>query len=419
MNSPAPWREYLCKACGLVYSEELGDPDSGLPPGTRFEDIPDDWLCPLCGVTKADFELKSASRPTRAQVACPPIASALQRLGTCLGSPEHDVVVVGAGMAGWAMVEALRESSPDLDIAMVTACAGDRYERPMLSVAQSKGLSPAQLMRETGAAAAARLGIRLYPQTHLVSLQASLKTIRTTQGSMGYGSLVLAMGTRPVLPEGFDPRLVWRVQDLETYRRLVARLEGCAKDLLIVGAGLIGAELASDFAAAGHRVTLTDREALPMARLPMTAADRLSLAAVWAERGLQFLGGSGLQSLRRLSETGRLWAELACGRVLEVDEVLVCAGQRSAVGQLEGSGLILDRDGVVVEEASLRASLPDVYALGDCASVEGRAMRFVEPIRRQARAIAAGVLRTTPEPYTVKAPIVQVKTAGYPFRVAC
>ena len=50
------WKQFICKACGLIYDEAKGDADSGLAPGTRFEDIPDDWACPLCGVTKADFE---------------------------------------------------------------------------------------------------------------------------------------------------------------------------------------------------------------------------------------------------------------------------------------------------------------------------------------------------------------------------
>ena len=50
------WRSFICRACGWIYDEALGDADGGLPPGTRFEDIPDDWACPLCGVSKADFE---------------------------------------------------------------------------------------------------------------------------------------------------------------------------------------------------------------------------------------------------------------------------------------------------------------------------------------------------------------------------
>jgi len=47
---------YICQVCNYEYDPKLGDPDSGIPPGTAFEDIPDDWVCPICGATKADFE---------------------------------------------------------------------------------------------------------------------------------------------------------------------------------------------------------------------------------------------------------------------------------------------------------------------------------------------------------------------------
>ena len=53
----AQYRKFLCAACGYIYDEELGDPDSGLPPGTRWEDIPNDWFCPECGVDKSYFDL--------------------------------------------------------------------------------------------------------------------------------------------------------------------------------------------------------------------------------------------------------------------------------------------------------------------------------------------------------------------------
>ena len=50
-------KKYKCIVCGYTYEPEEGDPDSGIPPGTLFEDIPDDWICPVCGVTKEDFEV--------------------------------------------------------------------------------------------------------------------------------------------------------------------------------------------------------------------------------------------------------------------------------------------------------------------------------------------------------------------------
>ncbi len=49
----AKWK---CKVCGYIYDEELGDSESGIPPGTKFEDLPEDWVCPLCGAPKSEFE---------------------------------------------------------------------------------------------------------------------------------------------------------------------------------------------------------------------------------------------------------------------------------------------------------------------------------------------------------------------------
>lgn len=50
--------KYVCEICGWVYDEELGDPDNGIAPGTKFEDLPEDFVCPLCGVGKEDFKIE-------------------------------------------------------------------------------------------------------------------------------------------------------------------------------------------------------------------------------------------------------------------------------------------------------------------------------------------------------------------------
>lgn len=47
---------YQCLVCGYIYDPEQGDLDSGIEPGTAFEDIPDDWVCPVCGASKEEFE---------------------------------------------------------------------------------------------------------------------------------------------------------------------------------------------------------------------------------------------------------------------------------------------------------------------------------------------------------------------------
>ncbi len=48
--------KYTCSVCGYVYDPEVGDPDNGIKPGTKFEDLPETWECPVCGASKADFE---------------------------------------------------------------------------------------------------------------------------------------------------------------------------------------------------------------------------------------------------------------------------------------------------------------------------------------------------------------------------
>lgn len=49
-------KKYICKICGYIYDPEVGDPDQGVAPGTAFEDLPDTWVCPECGMGKDEFE---------------------------------------------------------------------------------------------------------------------------------------------------------------------------------------------------------------------------------------------------------------------------------------------------------------------------------------------------------------------------
>lgn len=53
----APYKHWQCRTCGYLYDEEAGDPHEGLAPGTRWTDIPSDWICPTCGTPKSDFDM--------------------------------------------------------------------------------------------------------------------------------------------------------------------------------------------------------------------------------------------------------------------------------------------------------------------------------------------------------------------------
>ena len=57
MEAATTYKTYLCLICGYIYDEELGDPEGGIAPGTRWEDVPVNWVCPECGARKEEFEM--------------------------------------------------------------------------------------------------------------------------------------------------------------------------------------------------------------------------------------------------------------------------------------------------------------------------------------------------------------------------
>ncbi|MGJ4953534.1 rubredoxin [Bradyrhizobium sp. HKCCYLS20291] len=61
-TTESQFKIYQCRTCGFVYDEQAGAPEEGLPPGTRWEDVTDEWICPACGATKADFDMVEIDR---------------------------------------------------------------------------------------------------------------------------------------------------------------------------------------------------------------------------------------------------------------------------------------------------------------------------------------------------------------------
>jgi rubredoxin-NAD+ reductase len=405
--SAAPYLQFICKACGLIYDEAKGDPDSGLAAGTRFADIPDDWACPLCNVTKVDFELYT---PPSADAQCAKLPSCGPAASSC-ARHRAGVVIVGAGRAGWQMAEHLRAGDADLPITLVTACAGDVYDKPLLSVAVARQISPDKLVRESGAAAAARLRVRLLAHTHAISISADSQQLRTTRGTLRYDQLVLAHGAQAALPAPLPASLCWRINHLGAYLQLRAALEGGPKDVLIIGAGLIGSELANDLALGDHRITLLDAQTEPLARWQAEQAGQQVLQA-WAALPIRFVGGVKLAKVEKAGSRIRVTTE--CGQQLEADQVIAATGLQTPSRLAHSAGLAW-QNGIAVDPHTLRTSQSAIHAMGDCISIHGQASRYIEPIARQAKTIAAAIACCAPVPYEVRPVVVRVKTTSLPL----
>ncbi|MBT9550721.1 MAG: FAD-dependent oxidoreductase [Hydrogenophaga sp.] len=401
----APFQQYICDACGYIYDEAVGDADSGLAAGTRFDDIPDDWYCPLCGVTKSDFTLYEAPNIEALRARSGSAAPVALRGGT------PGVLIVGGGRAGWQMAEALRALDAALPITLVSACAADVYDKPLLSVAMARQMDPGTLVKETGADAAKRLTVRLLAHTDAVRICPDTRSLRTTRGTLRYDQLVLAHGAQAALPPALPATRVWRINHLGAYQRLRAALGDSPKDVVIVGAGLIGSELANDLALGGHRIALLDVMAQPLARWPGEAVGAPLLDA-WKDLPIRFVGGVQVAGVDKIGDKYRV--ATACGQKFAADQVIAAAGLATPPRLAQSAGLAWD-NGIAVDAATLQTSDPRIHALGDCITIAGQASRYIEPIGRQARAIAAHLCGREPAPYEAKPAVVRVKTTTHPM----
>lgn len=271
--------------------------------------------------------------------------------------PNPRVVIAGAGMAGVQTAVALRERGFTGPVTLIGAEPHQPYDRPPLSKAVLLGKAEDSAFDIDFEA----LGITLRLGLDVSALRAADHELDTPQGPVPYDVLVVATGAEPLaLPGSEGVPGVHLLRTLDDAARLRPVLER-RHDVVVVGAGWIGAEFATAARAAGCAVTVVEAAGHPLAgALPTEVA--APMAGWYAESGATLLTGARVARV----EPGRV--VLADGRTVPADAVVVGIGARPATGWLAGSGIALGPDGSVTADASLRTSLPDVYAVGDCAS---------------------------------------------------
>lgn len=406
--SETEYKRWICDACGYIYDEAKGDPDSGLQAGTRYDDIPDDWQCPLCGMMKSDLRLLPEA-PAVVEKQNPVSKKVMSK---SRGGSDY-VVIIGAGVAGWSTAEAIRRRDPERPILLVSVCKGLVYPKPAISLAISQGRSADDLVETDAMSRAAELDIEVRTETRVLKVDTSRKRLTTTKGGIEYGKLVLALGAhqRELPIEGDAKDTILRVNDLLSFKKLQQRLSEGVNSVSILGAGLIGSEFADDLTRAGYKVTVIDPGKYPLSGLvPELMANELKQRL--ESQGVTWKFGVTLQRVEKDAATFRV--ELSDSTSYTTDLVLSAAGLVANTKLAETMGLTVDT-GIAVDE-DMRTSDENIYAIGDCASVDGRLYAYIEPIHRQAEAIAANLLGEH-EYFKPIPPMIKVKTLSMPISV--
>ncbi|HEY2507992.1 MAG TPA: FAD-dependent oxidoreductase [Streptosporangiaceae bacterium] len=299
--------------------------------------------------------------------------------------PEH-IVVVGAGLAGLRTVEELRAAQYSGSITLIGAETRPPYDRPPLSKKVMAGdLDDTSLRADMDA-----LSVRLRLGESAAVLDDGL--VRSDTAEYRWEALIVATGASPVRLPGSGPQRVLRTADDALALRELLRP---GLRLVIVGAGWIGAELATAAANRGCQVTVLEAAGAPVA------------AAVGAEVGARtapWYDAAGVE-LRLRTAVASIEPDgvaLGDGGWLDADVVVTAVGVRPDVSWLAGSGVEVD-NGVVVD-GQLQSSVPGVYAVGDCSSFwsarYGRQLRFEHwDVALHAPAVAAANVLAGRETY--------------------
>ncbi len=327
---------------------------------------------------------------------------------------RNPVVIVGSGLAGYAVARELRKLDTEIPITMLTADHGGFYSKPMLSNALATGKTPESILNGDANHMASQLKITIRPHCPVATIYYMERAIALIGGEkIFYDQMVMAVGSDQVrLPlSGNGVEKILTVNDLDDYKKFRDQLVG-KKRVSIIGAGLIGCEFANDLATGGYQVDVIDISPQPLGRLLPPAAGafmRQRLEAV----GVVFHLNTTTQSVDQAQE--RLRLTFSTGTSIESDLVLSAVGllPRTQLASLAG---IKTNRGIVVNRM-LQTQCMDIYALGDCAEVEGKVLPFVMPISHAARAVAA-TLAGNPTQVSYPAMPVFVKTPACPAVVS-
>lgn len=276
-------------------------------------------------------------------------------------------LIVGTSVGGVRAAQALRAQGYEGRVVLLGEEEHAPYDKPPLSKDLLAGKTDDSSIRLLGESEAAASGIELRLGEKAERLDPAARQVHTSKGeALGYDHLVVATGCRArpspwPLTEGVH--LLRTYGDSLALRRDLLAAGEVGGHLAVIGAGFIGAEVASSARAMGLEVTVVDPLSLPMGRVVGDDAGR-SLADLHARHGTRTRFGTGVESLERGG--AKLAVRLTDGTVLDAAVAVVGIGAQPNDSWLESSGLRVD-DGLVCDEYCRAVGAVDIYAVGDVA----------------------------------------------------
>ena len=303
----------------------------------------------------------------------------------------HPVVIIGSGMAGYTAAREFRKLNPEHELVMICADDAINYAKPTLSNALAGKKAPEQIALGDAIKMGDQLKMRIESNTWVKEIHAEQHQLVLEkdgqQNIQPYSKLVLAVGAYPIrlaiAGDGSDDiHVVNNLNDYKKFRENLAIRED--KRVVILGAGLIGCEFANDLQNTEHQVTVIDLAARPLGRLIPEYVSS-SFQEKLEHIGIHFVLGTTVEKIIKI-EKGDYQITLANGQSVIADIVLSAIGLQPNLELAQAADILCSRG--IVTNVLLETNQADIYAIGDCAEVNGLLLPYVMPIMQQARALA-------------------------------
>ena len=332
----------------------------------------------------------------------------------------HPIVIIGSGMAGYTVAREFRKLSPEHELVMICADDAANYAKPTLSNAFAGNKAPEQIALGDATKMATQLNLRIEADTWVKEIHAEHHEIilekNGTTTTQPYSKLVLAVGANPIrlaiAGDGSeDIHVVNSLIDYRNFREKLATRKD--KRVVILGAGLIGCEFANDLLHSQYDVTVIDLAAQPLGRL-LPAHVAQAFQTNLEQAGIKFALSTTVEKVVKINDGDDYAVTLANGQTLVANIVPSAIGLQPNLALAKAADIQTGRG--ILTNGFLETNQSDIYAVGDCAEVNGTLLPYVMPIMQQARALAKTLSGQTTAVHYPAMPVA-VKTPAAPLTV--
>lgn len=322
------------------------------------------------------------------------------------------IIIIGTGLAGYNLAREFRKFDKNTRLQLFTVDKGRYYSKPVLSNSLTNKRETHEIALSNAEKMRAQLNAEIFTETQVDTINTKDEHILEAGRSHPYSKLVFACGASQIRPpfQGNGLNDVCSINNLIQYEQFREKLKP-NQHIVIIGAGFIGCEFANDLNNVGYKVSVIAASSYPLDKFIPELAGR-ALQTALSNEGVDWYFEKRVTSINKINNKFEI--KMSDGTKLYPDHVLMSVGLRANMQLAQTVGISTSKG--ITTNQFLETSAKNVYALGDCAQINGEMKQFVAPINCCVKSLAKTLVGNKT---AVKFPhmLITVKTPACPIMI--